>query len=117
MDDPDRFLPLPPVMFEVLLCLLDGARHGYAIKREVAVRSSGKVRPGAGALYGAIDRMVEKGLLKESETRPDQHLDDERRRYYRLTALGRATAKAELWRLQALVEYCRSKAFFSGEEA
>jgi DNA-binding PadR family transcriptional regulator len=88
----------------MLLALSQGERHGYALKREVLRRTNGKLDLGAGALYGSIARMVERGLVEESETRPDLHLDDERRRYYRITALGRRVAQAEALRMRDLVK-------------
>ena len=98
-----RLLPLPLPVFHMLLALSDGERHGYALKREILRRTNGKLNLGAGALYGSISRMLEQGLIEESEERPDPHLDDERRRYYRITSLGRRVAHAEAVRLQELV--------------
>src|SRR6185436_18138609 len=97
-------LPLPPPIFHMLLALCQGERHGYALKREILRRTNGKLNLGAGALYGSIARMVERGLVEESEARPDLHLDDERRRYYRITSLGRDVARAEALRLRDLVQ-------------
>ncbi len=76
--------PLSPAFFLILLSLGAGDRHGYAIKREVTARTGGKLQLGAGVLYGSINKMLELGLIEEAEDRPDPHLDDERRRYYRL---------------------------------
>jgi len=87
----------------MLLALSDGERHGYALKREILKRTNGKVNLAAGALYGSINRMLEQGLIDETDERPDSHLDDERRRYYRITALGRRVAQAEAMRLRELV--------------
>ncbi len=97
-------LPLPPPIFHMLLALCQGERHGYALKREILRRTDGKLDLGAGALYGSIARMVERGLVEESEARPDLHLDDERRRYYRITSLGRHVAQAEALRMRELVQ-------------
>jgi DNA-binding PadR family transcriptional regulator len=97
------FLPLSPAVFHILLTLGEGERHGYALKREIAKRTGGKLNLGPGVLYGAIGKMVEGGLIEESEERPDPHLDDERRRYYRLTPLGRLVAQAEAARMRELV--------------
>ena len=97
-------LPLPPPVFHMLLALCQGERHGYALKREVLRRTNGKLNLGAGALYGSIARMVERGLVEESGARPDLHLDDERRRYYRITSLGRRVAQAEALRMRDLVQ-------------
>jgi DNA-binding PadR family transcriptional regulator len=102
--DTQAHLPLPPPVFHILLALCQGERHGYALKREVLRRTDGKMNLGAGALYGSIARMVERGLVEESEARPDLHLDDERRRYYRITALGRRVAQAEALRMRELVQ-------------
>lgn len=96
-------LPLPLPVFHMLLALLAGERHGYALKREIRQRTGGQLNLAAGALYGSINKMLEQGLIEESGERPDPHLDDERRRYYRITTLGRQAAQAEAARLQALV--------------
>jgi DNA-binding PadR family transcriptional regulator len=96
-------LPLPLPIFHMLLALTDGERHGYALKREILRRTGGKLNLGSGALYGSISRMLDQGLIEESEERPDLHLDDERRRYYRITPLGRRVAQAEAVHLQQLV--------------
>ena len=97
-------LPLPLPVFHMLLALSEGERHGYALKREILRRTNGKLDLGAGALYGSIARMIERGLIEESDERPDPHLDDERRRYYRITPFGRRVAGAEAARLRQLVE-------------
>ena len=102
--DVAELLPLPPPMFHMLLALCQGERHGYALKREILRRTDGKLNLGAGALYGSIARMVERGLVEESAERPDPHLDDERRRYYRITLLGRRAAQAEAQRMRDLVQ-------------
>lgn len=99
----ERFLPLPLPAFHMLLCLTEGERHGYALKREIQRRTGGKLNLGSGALYGNISRMLDQGLIEESEERPDPHLDDERRRYYRITPLGRRVARAEVARLRDLL--------------
>ena len=97
-------LPLPAAMFHMLLLLSEGERHGYALKREMAKRTGGKLNPGPGVLYGSINKMLEQGLIQESDERPVSHLDDERRRYYRITPFGRRVAKAEAVRMRELVE-------------
>jgi DNA-binding MarR family transcriptional regulator len=84
--DAAAHLPLTPAMFQVLVALADGEKHGYAVIKEVARRTDGKVRLRAGTLYTVIRRFVDDGLIQESSERPDPSLDDERRRYYRLTA-------------------------------
>jgi DNA-binding PadR family transcriptional regulator len=100
---PGDLLPLPPAVFHILLSLADGERHGYALKREIAARTDGRMRLGPGVLYGSIAKMLAQGLIEESDDRPDPHLDDERRRYYRITAFGRKVAHAEAARMRALV--------------
>ena len=105
----ETLLPLTPAVFHILLALADGERHGYGIMLEVAARTDGKLRLGPGTLYGSIKRMLAKGLISESDVRPDPTLDDERRRYYRLTDFGRRVASAEAQRLAHLVSVARSK--------
>ena len=100
-------------MFHILLALADKERHGYEIMREVDERSEGKVRVGPGTLYGSIKRMLSDGLIEELDERPDPELDDERRRYYRLSDLGRRIAVAEAQRLERLVKSARSKRLLS----
>jgi DNA-binding PadR family transcriptional regulator len=99
----ERHLPLPLPIFHMLLALSEGERHGYALKREILKRTEGKLNLGSGALYGSINRMLEEDLVAESDERPDPHLDDERRRYYRITPLGRRVLQAEAVRLRGLV--------------
>lgn len=96
-------VPLSPAFFHILLSLGAGERHGYAIKREVAARTEGKLTLGPGVLYGSISKMLDLGLIEEAEDRPDPHLDDERRRYYRITNYGRKAAQAEAARMRELV--------------
>ena len=107
--DPQTLLPLPVSEFQILLALADEERHGYAIRREVAERTDGDVQLGPGTLYGSIKRMVNSGLIAESDERPDPELDDERRRYYRITPLGRKVAVAEARRMERLVGIARAK--------
>src|SRR5688572_10759747 len=104
--DPDveSFLPLPASVMHIVVALASGDKHGYAIMRDVAELSGGTVRIGSGTLYGAIGRMLNQGLIEEAEQRPDPMLDDERRRYYRLTDLGHRVGAAEHRRLSALVD-------------
>lgn len=104
-------------MFHILLALADKERHGYEIMREVDERSEGKVRLGPGTLYGSIKRMLTDGLVEELAERPDPELDDERRRYYRLTKLGRRVAVAEAERLERLVKNARAKKLLSAHGA
>ena len=107
--DPQTLLPLPVSEFQILLALADEERHGYAIRREVSERTDGDVQLGPGTLYGSIKRMVNSGLIAESDERPDPELDDERRRYYRITPLGRKVAVAEARRMERLVRIARAK--------
>lgn len=106
------YLPLTEAMFHILVALADGEKHGYAILKEVVRRTGGKVRPSAGTLYGNLARLEETGLISESALRPDISLDDERRRYYRLTDLGRAVAVAEAERMEEAVMQARAKKLF-----
>jgi DNA-binding PadR family transcriptional regulator len=107
--DPAKFLPLTPAVFHILLALADGERHGYSIMQEVEARTENRVRLGPGTLYGSIKRMLADRLIEECEARPDPSLDDERRRYYRLTRFGRHVAVAEAERLENLVGAARAK--------
>ena len=100
----ESFLPLTPAMFHILLALADGEKHGYAILKEVARRTEDKVRLSAGTLYGNLARLESAGLIAESGKRPEVVLDDERRRYYRITTLGRQVARAEAARMRELAE-------------
>ncbi|MGO4880660.1 MAG: PadR family transcriptional regulator [Bryobacteraceae bacterium] len=104
MSATDSLIPLSTATFHILLSLGDGERHGYAVKREIAKRTNGKLKLGPGVLYGSINKMLELGLIEESDERPDPHLDDERRRYYRITSFGRRVARAEAARMRELAE-------------
>ncbi len=106
---PEEYLPLTPAVLDIVLALGDDELHGYAIMREVRRRTGGKRRLAPGTLYRSLRQMQERGLVAEFEERPD--LDDERRRYYRLTDLGRRVAVAEVERLESLVRAARSKGF------
>ena len=108
---PDSLLPLQSATFHILLALADADRHGYAIIQEVASRTSGEVRLSAGTLYRSIQRMLEQGLIEELRVRPAPELDDERRRYYRITAFGKAVARAETQRLAELLRLARVSGF------
>ncbi|HEX9235119.1 MAG TPA: PadR family transcriptional regulator [Actinomycetota bacterium] len=101
--------PLSPAVFHILLALAGGEMHGYAIMQEVAILSDGQVSMGPGTLYGSIKRMLAAGLIEESSERPDPELDDERRRYYRLTQNGQAVLAGEAERLERLVRTARSR--------
>jgi len=101
--------PLTPAMFHVLLALAGDDLHGYAILKEVALRTAGEVQLSTGTLYGIIKRLLNDGLISELRSRPAAANDDERRRYYRLTAKGREVAAAEAERLARVVELARSR--------
>src|ERR1039458_4104763 len=81
----ENLSPLPPAVFHILLSLGEGERHGYALRREISLRTGGRLKLGPGVLYGSIQKLLGLGLIEESDSRPDPHLDDERRRYYRIT--------------------------------
>jgi len=107
--EPEALLPLTPAVFHILLALADSERHGYGIMQEIAGRTGGSMRMGPGTLYGSIKRMLTDGLIEASEERPDAALDDERRRYYRLTGFGRHVLTAEAQRLEQVVHIAQSK--------
>jgi DNA-binding PadR family transcriptional regulator len=106
--DVDSFLPLPTAVFHILVALADRERHGYSIMQDVTARTGGKVRLSAGTLYSAIRRMLEQGLIEEMRNSPDPASDDDRRRYYRLTRLGRDVALAEARRLTDMLTQART---------
>ena len=105
----ESFLPLPASVMQIVVALADGEKHGYAIMRDVAELSDGAVTMGSGTLYGSIKRMLRQGLIEETDDRPDPALDDQRRRYYRLTELGHRVGAAEQQRLVALIGAARSR--------
>ena len=107
--DPQKFIPLKSHWFHIMLSLAGGEQHGYGIMQDVLNRSTGKVRLWPATLYGSLKRLIEAELIVESDERPAPELDDARRRYYRLTALGRRVLNAECDRLQELVRAIRLK--------
>jgi DNA-binding PadR family transcriptional regulator len=111
----DALLPLPPATFHILLSIAAEDRHGYAIIQDVAARTGNEVHLSAGTLYRSIQRMQEQGLIVESRERPARELDDERRRYYRITAFGSAVARAEARRLTQMVRLARQSGFVTGK--
>lgn len=115
-DGSESFLPLTPAMFHILLALADGEKHGYAILKEVARRTDGKVRLSAGTLYGNLARLEGSGMIAESNRRPEFGLDDERRRYYLLTEFGRSAAIAEARRMEEALSQARAKHLFRKPE-
>jgi DNA-binding PadR family transcriptional regulator len=106
--NPESLLPLTPAMFHIMLSLADGERHGYSILREVERSTDGAVKLGPTTLYRSIRQMLAAGMIEEAEERPDPALDDERRRYYRLTSFGCQVALAEMRRLERLVAMARA---------
>lgn len=106
---PDDILPLTPATFHILLALVGQERHGYSIMREVEAYTQGNIRLGATTLYRSIKQMLAAHLVEETDARPDPELDDERRRYYRITAFGQRVLQAEAGRLAALVALAREK--------
>jgi DNA-binding PadR family transcriptional regulator len=113
--DAERHLPLKPEVLEILFSLLDGERHGYAIIKDVEARTQGGLVLRPGALYRHLHRMLQDGLLVESERRPAPEQDDERRRYYDVTPLGRRVVAAELRRMEAAVAEGRARKRLLGE--
>lgn len=107
-------ISLTPAMFHILLALADAERHGYGILREVERASDGAFQLGPGTLYRSIKQMLTLGLIEESEERPDPELDDERRRYYRITGVGRRAATAEALRLARLVSQAQARRLIEG---
>lgn len=110
----DPELPITPAVFNILLALADGEKHGYAIMLEVEANTQGMVKMGPGTLYGSIKRMLAGGLIEESAERPDPALDDERRRYYRLSGLGQRLLRREAERLERQVRLARLKQVLDG---
>jgi DNA-binding PadR family transcriptional regulator len=107
--NPNTQPTLTPAAFHIMLVLAGGENHGYAIMREVAEHTQGRMRLGPGSLYGTIKRMLADGWIEETDERPDPELDDERRRYYRLTGMGQKLVRAEAERLEQLVNIARGK--------
>jgi len=106
--DASAFLPLTPAVFHVLVALAGGEKHGYAILKDVKRRSSGAVSLNVGTLYAVLKRLEQDELIEESDERPDPALDDERRRYFRITDLGLSVARAEVARMESAVAMARS---------
>ena len=107
--NPKELLPLTPAVFNILLALADGEKHGYGIMLDVEANTEGQMQMGPGTLYGSIKRMLKAGLIVESDERPDPDLDDQRRRYYRMTGLGRKVLGAEAERLASQVKLAQAK--------
>ena len=111
---PESLLPLPSATLHILMALAAEDRHGYAIIQDVARRTEGRLKLGAGTLYRSLQRMLEQSLIEETGERPDSKIDDERRRYYRITRFGEAVARAEARRLTELVKLARASGFAGG---
>jgi DNA-binding PadR family transcriptional regulator len=107
--NPQKFIPVKTHWFHIMLSLAGGDQHGYGIMQEVLNRTTGKVRLWPATLYGSVKRLIEAGLIEESDERPEPELDDARRRYYRLTPMGRRVLDAECERLQELVRTIQKK--------
>lgn len=107
--DPRSFLPLTPLAFQVLLALADEGRHGYGIIREIEIRTDGLMRLRSGSLYTLLQRLLDESLIVESDERPAPDKDDARRRYYKVSQLGRAVLGAEARRLESVVSEARRK--------
>jgi DNA-binding PadR family transcriptional regulator len=112
--DPDSLLPLRPVVFQVLLSLVDGERHGYGIVQDIAERSSARLQIEPGNLYRTLRFMLDEGLIELSDRRPPPGEDDERRRYYRITRYGQRVASAEAARLVEVVADARARKLLKG---
>jgi len=109
LQNPEELLPLTPAVFNILLALADGEKHGYGIMLEVEANTNGQVLMGPGTLYGSIKRMLKAGLIEESDERADPEMDDQRRKYYKLTNLGRRVLSMEAERLASQVMIARAK--------
>ena len=115
--DPRELLPLTPIVLQVLLALADGDRHGYGIIQEVGRRTDGLITLRTGTLYTVLKRLLELDLIEESDARPSPDEDDERRRYYRATAFGRAVMRAEAQRLESVIALARDKRLLKARKA
>ncbi|HUP25120.1 MAG TPA: PadR family transcriptional regulator [Thermoanaerobaculia bacterium] len=111
---PETLLPLPAATFHILMALAEEERHGYAVIQDVEARTRGALRLSAGTVYRSIQRMLEQGLIVESDERPAPELDDERRRYYRITPFGADVARAEAARLSELIRLARARGLAPG---
>ena len=113
--DVAALLPLTPLSFQILLALADEERHGYGIMKEIDRRTKGRMTPATGPLYLAAQRLMDNGLIAESEKRPAPELDDQRRKYYKLTEFGRRVAAAEVERMAHLLEVAFEKQLVEGQ--
>jgi DNA-binding PadR family transcriptional regulator len=115
--NPEDLLPLTPPVFHILVSLSDEERHGYGIMQDVARQTGDALQLGPGTLYGCLKRMLAAGMVEESDARPDPALDDERRRYYRMTPLGRRVVRAEAQRLADAVTAAKARRLFDRPKA
>lgn len=113
-EEVQKLLPLTPTVFHMLLALADGEKHGYGIMQAVEAETQGQMQIRIGSLYGSIQRMIEAGLIEETNERPDPALDDERRRYYGLTEFGRRVLSAEAARIAQAMRVIRGKQILGG---
>lgn len=104
--------PLTPAVFHILLALSGGERHGYGIMKQIEADTQGKVNMGNGTLYGSLKRMLDAGLVAESDKRVDPAMDDERRIYYRITELGTKALAAELERYKRIVTLAQERKLY-----
>ena len=109
LNNPEDLLPLTPAVFNIMLALADGEKHGYGIMLEVETNTNGQITMGPGTLYGSIKRMLKAGLIEECDERSDPELDHQRRRYYRLTGMGQQVLRLEAERLASQVHLARAK--------
>jgi len=109
LNNPEDLLPLTPAVFNIMLALADGEKHGYGIMLEVEANTNGQITMGPGTLYGSIKRMLKAGLIEECDERSDPELDHQRRRYYRLTGMGQQVLRLEAERLASQVHLARAK--------
>jgi DNA-binding PadR family transcriptional regulator len=114
---PEDLLPLTPPVFHILLALAEEERHGYGIMQDVAGQTNNALQLGPGTLYGCLKRMLAAGMVEESDVRPDPELDDERRRYYRMTELGQRVLRAEAQRLADAVTAAKARRLFDRPKA
>lgn len=117
LQSPEEFIPLTPAVFNILLALANSEKHGYGIMLEVEANTNGQVLMGPGTLYGSIKRMLKAGLIEESDERADPEMDDQRRKYYRLTDLGRRTLRMEAERLASQVRLAKAKNLLSTDHS
>ena len=109
LTNPEDLIPLTPAVFNIMLALADGEKHGYGIMQEVETNTNGQIPMGPGTLYGSIKRMLKASLVEETDERPDHKVDNQRRKYYQLTGLGQQVLRLEVERLAAQIQVARAK--------